>query len=314
MKTAYAATAALALALLTGIVGPPSHAHADVSFDVMVSNLSPHGSWLVSAQYGRVWQPRVYAPGWNPYYDGHWVYTDLGWSWVSDYDWGAIPYHYGTWALDPVVGWVWIPGTTWAPSWVVFRTGPEAIGWAPVAPSFAVGVSFGSAVPAPGSFVFVSAHDFAAPRIRPCVAPEARARVLVRNTTVVNTLVVQNDIVVNRGPDVRVVGRASGRPIRAASIETVPRVAPFAGVRRAQLVVAPDRAAHGVRAAEPISPKHALPSTGDRASVTEGHAPHVEHQQAPPQVERHPPQTPHVERQQAPPHAERQAAPAPQAE
>src|SRR5882672_4998945 len=130
-----------AIIVTAGAIATP--AQASVDFGFVYSNLSPHGSWLVSAQYGRVWRPADYSPGWNPYYDGHWVYTDVGWTWVSDYDWGAIPYHYGTWVPDPVLGWVWVPGYVWAPAWVVFRTAPDYIGWAPVPPSFSVGVSIG---------------------------------------------------------------------------------------------------------------------------------------------------------------------------
>src|SRR5262249_28814768 len=143
--------------------------------------------------------------GWNPYYDGHWVNADVGWTWVSDYDWGGVPYHYGTWVLDPRFGWVWVPGYTWAPSWVVFRTGPDYIGWAPVSPGFTVGVSFGA--PVAGPFVFVSARNFAAPRIRGCVVPEYRSREILRGTRVQNTFSVERNVVVNRGPDVRFVER-----------------------------------------------------------------------------------------------------------
>src|SRR5947208_3555638 len=96
--------------LVAGFVTIPAPSRADVgiSFDFFYSDLSPHGSWLVSGSYGRVWQPAVYRAGWNPYYDGHWVYTDVGWAWLSDYEWGAVPYHYGTWVLDMDLGWVWV--------------------------------------------------------------------------------------------------------------------------------------------------------------------------------------------------------------
>jgi len=101
--------------LLLGLSSTPSQA-AQVSFNFFYSNLSPHGSWYASAEYGQVWHPSVDDYNWNPYYDGHWVYTDLGWTWVSDYDWGSIPYHYGAWVLDAELGWVWVPGYVWAPS------------------------------------------------------------------------------------------------------------------------------------------------------------------------------------------------------
>ena len=159
IKTALVLTAAVAFAIA---LSQPTR--ADVSFDMAYSNLSQHGSWLLSAQYGHVWQPREYNRQWSPYYDGHWIYTDMGWAWVSDYPWGAIPYHYGTWVDDPSVGWVWIPGRIWAPAWVVFRTTPDYIGWAPVPPGFSVGISIDMG--GPSSFVFVSSRDFLQPRLR----------------------------------------------------------------------------------------------------------------------------------------------------
>ena len=119
------AVAALMVSLVAGVVHETKA--AEVSFGFFYSNLQPHGSWVVSANYGQVWLPHAHGPGWNPYYDGHWVYTELGWTWVSDYPWGAIPYHYGTWTVDPVLGWIWVPGYVWAPSWVVFCSGPGYI-------------------------------------------------------------------------------------------------------------------------------------------------------------------------------------------
>lgn len=263
---------AIALSLSTSVLAPPSHAavSANVSFDFFYSNLSPYGSWAVSADYGRVWRPSNYASDWNPYYDGHWAYADLGWTWVSDYEWGAIPYHYGTWVPDPRLGWVWVPGYTWAPAWVVFRTGPDYIGWAPVAPSFSVGVSFGAQAPVSGSFLFVSTRDFCAPRIRTLVVPEVQARTIVNRTTIVNNLVVQNNIVVNRGPDVRAIETASRRQIPVTQVESLPRVAPFANVRREELTIAPDRARQHVRAAEPASASSPIPQGKDVAQLNRG--------------------------------------------
>jgi hypothetical protein len=246
---------AVAVVLLAGVAARP--ARAEVSFDFAYSNLSQHGSWLVSGQYGRVWQPREYTRDWNPYYDGHWVDTDMGWTWVSDYEWGSLPYHYGTWVSDPRYGWVWIPGEVWAPSWVVFRTSPEYIGWAPVPPGFSVGVSieFG----APSSFIFVSSRDFMAPRLRTAIIPAARTNVFINNTTVINNIVIQNNVVINRGPDVRIIERAIGRPVQRQQIEQVARVAPFANVSRAQLAVTPERVKRGLRVAEPVPESRPLP-------------------------------------------------------
>lgn len=274
----YAIRAALAVALLAVAFSQPARADVDVSFGFFYSNLSPHGSWLVSAQYGRVWQPRVYSRDWNPYYDGHWVYTDVGWTWASDYDWGAIPYHYGTWTLDPSFGWVWVPGYVWAPAWVSFCTGPDYIGWAPAPVDFSIGASLEFGVAQAPLFVFVSSHDFLAPRIGAYAYPVARSQVLLRNTRVVNSLAIQNNVVVNRGVDPAFVQRATGRTIRPTPIERVSRVAPFGHVTRTQLQVDPQRMRGGLRAAErvPAETPAPAPRPGDtRASTTrEAPAPH----------------------------------------
>ena len=43
--------------------------------------------------------------------------------WMSDYDWGWAPFHYGRWAWIAGRGWCWIPGRTYAGAWVSWRTG-----------------------------------------------------------------------------------------------------------------------------------------------------------------------------------------------
>jgi len=254
----FKVTLIAAIVVLATVSFSPS-VQAGVSFSAFYSNLSPHGSWQVSAQYGRVWQPAVYYSGWNPYYDGHWAYSDYGWTWVSDYEWGAIPYHYGTWVADPYYGWVWVPGYTWAPSWVVFRTGPDYIGWAPVSPSFSVGVSFGYGVPTASPFVFVSAHNFCAPRVGTYFVPRSRSTVIINNTRIVNNLVVENNVVVNRGFNPKVIERASGRRVREVPIERVSRVMPGSHFDRAELRVDSRRARQGLRAAEPVSANAPVP-------------------------------------------------------
>ncbi len=91
--------------------------------------------------YGHCWRPRGIDRNWQPYLNGEWLYTENGWTWVSYDRWGGDPYHYGTWSRSNAYGWVWIPGTIWAPAWVTWYVGDNDIGWAPVPPSFSVGIS-----------------------------------------------------------------------------------------------------------------------------------------------------------------------------
>jgi hypothetical protein len=99
--------------------------------------LSPYGEWIDDNIYGRVWQPSVEAVGadFSPYAtDGQWALTEYGWTWVSDWDWGWAPFHYGRWLAVADRGWCWMPGTLWGPAWVTWRSGGGYVGWAPLPP------------------------------------------------------------------------------------------------------------------------------------------------------------------------------------
>ena len=112
------------------------------SFQTFYDTLGSQGTWIQSSDYGYVWQPSVNDPEWAPYTEGHWVYTDDGWTWVSDESWGWATYHYGRWVNLDGTGWVWVPGYTWAPAWVSWRYGDGYCGWAPLPPDSFVGVDY----------------------------------------------------------------------------------------------------------------------------------------------------------------------------
>jgi len=110
---------------------------AAVTSEAIELDLEGHGSWLEAPGLGRVWQPAVAYVGTDfyPYGSGgRWVLTEAGWAFDSDYPFGWATFHYGRWSLEPAYGWVWIPGNTWAPSWVAWRGGGEHVGWAPLGP------------------------------------------------------------------------------------------------------------------------------------------------------------------------------------
>ena len=99
--------------------------------------LAPHGDWLRTDAYGDVWRPsNVNHAVWRPYTDGTWAVGDEGWTWVSNEPFGGTCYHYGRWVLLDDCGWVWVPGTEWAPAWVAWRADDYHAGWAPLPPEF----------------------------------------------------------------------------------------------------------------------------------------------------------------------------------
>jgi hypothetical protein len=129
-----------------------------------------------------------------------------------------------------------------------------------VAPSFAIGVTFGSYATVTAPYLFVSTQHFVAPRIRSYAVAPVEAQRLVRETRPVQNLVLQQDIVINRGPDVRTVEAATRRKIPVSPVESVPRVAPFRDVQRSQLAIAPEQSRQAVRAAEPTRTPHVSPA------------------------------------------------------
>src|SRR5262249_31677170 len=124
--------------LTFGFQPPPQEVVASYEQD-----LGSGGRWVDVQSYGRCWVPNSRPERWRPYTVGHWVSTDEGWSWVAEEDesdWGETCYHYGRWFDDPDNGWVWIPGSVWAPSWVAWREGDGYSAWAPLPPECGDGV------------------------------------------------------------------------------------------------------------------------------------------------------------------------------
>jgi hypothetical protein len=111
-----------------------------ISVEVFTNQLSPYGQWVAS-RFGRAFRPDV-PQGWRPYVNGRWGEDRL---WISDDPWGWATDHYGRWGFDAQIGWVWVPGTEWAPSWVAWREDPgqSVTGWAPVPPGVSYSLSFG---------------------------------------------------------------------------------------------------------------------------------------------------------------------------
>jgi hypothetical protein len=134
--------------------------------------LSSYGTWIDDPTYGTIWVPSSTAVGadFAPYQTaGHWTLDDNDdWLWVSDYEWGYVPFHYGRWVWVPSRGWAWIPGRVYAPAWVVWRTGDYGyIGWAPMPPAYywSGGVAIAFWTPMPAAYVFCPTTYVFSPRV-----------------------------------------------------------------------------------------------------------------------------------------------------
>jgi hypothetical protein len=189
-------------------------------YGMFYDSLSSHGSWFETADYGYVWQPvAVRDSNWRPYSRGRWVCSDRGWNWVSEEPFGWATYHYGRWALLRGRGWIWVPGSEWAPSWVSWRENESHIGWAPLPPETlayrghswdsTVDVQFGIGA---SWFNFVEIRNFGGALYNHCL-PVGGNGSLVIHTTNITHIYIENLQVICGGPQYRHLSDRIGRPL-----------------------------------------------------------------------------------------------------
>ncbi|MEJ2722459.1 MAG: hypothetical protein P8181_15170, partial [bacterium] len=112
---------------------PPSAYQYEEPYPDEYYELSSYGVWTTIEPFGRVWRPTVVS-GWRPYVNGHWLWSNWGWTWVSYEPFGWVVYHYGYWLYDPIWGWLWFPGDKWFSARVKWMVYDDYICWAPMPP------------------------------------------------------------------------------------------------------------------------------------------------------------------------------------
>jgi hypothetical protein len=207
----------------------------EVSYQSFYDQLAPYGQWIDDPGYGYVWMPNV-GSEFKPYAtNGHWVYTDEGWTWASEYPWGWAAFHYGRWFYQDGYGWMWLPGHEWAPAWVSWRNSPDYYGWAPLGPNISISVSIGGGYNPPSHYWCFVPHQYvASPQVNNYYVSESRNTTIINNTTVINNTTIINNNTRNTnitnnntrssnrsyagGPNAEEVGRFSGAPLRPVSL------------------------------------------------------------------------------------------------
>ena len=215
-----AAVASAQTSISAGIsFGPSGRASVDLGF--FYDNLASYGNWIQRPSYGWVWTPREVSTSWRPYQDGHWVWTDQGWTWISDEPYGWATYHYGRWYDDPEIGWSWVPGNEWAPAWVSWQEGGDYVGWAALPPSFDINVSYnnggyggyGGYGIGPEAYVFVPERYILAPSIATYVISQQEVVTILPRTHGYTNYRHEGDRIFNQGVPIDHVQRAVGRTI-----------------------------------------------------------------------------------------------------
>jgi len=187
----------LAVMLVLGVTTQNAQAqdyyddYGNGDYQEFYDDLAPYGQWMNDPQYGYVWAPNVGAD-FRPYYtNGQWAMTDYGNTWVSNYNWGWAPFHYGRWAQGPY-GWIWIPGNTWGPAWVNWRQGGGYYGWAPMGPGVSINISFGGGYNVPNPWwTFIPCGNIYTPGWQRYYSPRRTVNI-INNTTIINNTYVDN--------------------------------------------------------------------------------------------------------------------------
>lgn len=195
MKSIIKVSALMFLVIITSVIfaKQASAQQSDVSFQVFYDQLSPYGEWVNYPNWGYVWIPDA-GPDFVPYStQGHWILTDDGWAWTSDYSWGWAPFHYGRWDYDQYYGWFWVPGNEWGPAWVTWRRAEGYYGWAPMEPGISFSATFGRAYDIHDDhWIFVKDRDIDRADINHYYISRTDQDRVVRHSSVINNTYVDN--------------------------------------------------------------------------------------------------------------------------
>lgn len=188
-----------------------------LSLQTFYDELSPYGEWINDEEYGYVWRPDV-DQDFRPYYtNGRWIMTTYGNTWLSDYEWGWAPFHYGRWHQDRYNSWVWVPDTVWGPAWVSWRSGNGYYGWAPLMPRVNINISFGPRYYVPDPYwVFIPQRNIYSHF--PRYYSHGRNKIIIRNTTIINNTYINNRNTYICGPAAVDVRRHTGQNVRVYNV------------------------------------------------------------------------------------------------
>jgi hypothetical protein len=182
------------IAMTTPRVNVAPQVSAPRDHSLFYEQLAPYGRWMDVSSYGYCWRPTLTMARWKPYVDGCWVWSSMGWTWQSNEPFGWATYHYGRWVNLSRHGWVWVPGSEWAPAWVSWRQSRDHVGWAPLPPDRGSisGVYRDCDTQynlGPSSYTFITTNHFVQPSYTTYCAP------VTQNTTIFQSSVNVTQIV-----------------------------------------------------------------------------------------------------------------------
>ena len=223
----------LAATRIPAPAAPAVQLPAQADYSVFYDRLSPYGRWIDVRGHGLCFQPRLARTRtWRPYVDGSWTWSSYGWAWQSNEPFGWATYHYGRWLQLTTYGWLWVPGSQWAPAWVAWRQSNECVGWAPLPPEPGVCTAvrrdcdtrYGLG---PASYTFIRTTHFTRPSYTSYCQPVSYNSSHFHQTVNVTQIVPctgsgQTNLFMHHGGPPRVhIEQACHRPVQATQIDCV---------------------------------------------------------------------------------------------
>jgi hypothetical protein len=203
--------------LLSNLLGiKDANASSNMDFG-MIFVWSPSQDLSVTGTVGENHQYR-------PYRHGQWVYTDEGWYFRASTRWEETVHHHGRWVYSPTAGWLWVPGRVWAPAWVNWRQNNDYVSWAPLPPSDYLYDGYMNDPQIDDDYyVIVERRHFIDPDIYRYDNPyySNGDRIYASQMTGTVGIVVVNNIIINRGPDVNIIQNIYGTNIDVVNIQHV---------------------------------------------------------------------------------------------
>lgn len=164
------------------------------------------------------------SPEFIPYSNGQWINTDAGWYFKAPTPVEETVSHYGRWVNTISDGWLWVPGRVWAPAWVDWKENDNYVSWAPLPPSvYLVNGILKVPLIDENNYSIVERRYFLEPSVYKYnnLFYENGNRILVNEMKSTNGIIVLNNTILNKGPDVSNIQRIYKRNIDLVKIQRV---------------------------------------------------------------------------------------------
>ncbi|MBK8551977.1 MAG: hypothetical protein IPL53_13280 [Ignavibacteria bacterium] len=169
-------------------------------------------------------QADVEVPVYRPYTNGQWVNSDAGWYFKAPTPVEETVSHYGRWVNSPTAGWLWVPGRVWAPAWVDWKQNDQYLSWAPLPPAaYLKNSTVNAPVIEDKNYVIVEKKYFLEPDLYRYTNFYNKNVYGIPVSEMKGTtgIIVVNNTIVSKGPDVNIFEALLGRIIEPVKIVRV---------------------------------------------------------------------------------------------